>query len=442
MYDPLIDTFPKSWQGFPASYWAAGAEVPVENPLSQDIEVDIAIIGGGYTGLSAAYALRSNYQADVAVLESNSAGWGCSGRNAGFVLPGTGRLSLLEMEQKWGETVAKDVFSEFMASIETVNRLIELGNIECDKTQGGYLKLAHRKKLATALQYQADKLSKYYQDSVRFIDNNEVNEKYMRNTDMFGGIYFPQSFALNPLKLAKGVHKLTQQSGARVYTQTPVMSWTQDKDKHVLRTSNGKVTANRVIIATNGYTAKGLNPLIKSRHFPVLSSVMVTRPLTQQELESLGFKAGLMAMDTRPRKFYYRILPDNRILFGGRGAIAGEDADLPEHRNRLLNGLHATFPSLQQVTADFFWSGWISASYDNFPRIYQSADHSIHYSMGYCGSGLAFSMQAGKRLAQSVMDPDSLPDLPFWQSPLRKYPFAPFRRLGLRAYFMLANLRR
>lgn len=442
MYDPLVESYPKPWQGYPTSYWASSGLKPLDNSLTSDIDTDVCVIGAGYTGLSAAYHLRQKYRANVVVLEANEAGWGCSGRNAGFVLAGSGRLSLQQLEKKWGEQTSRDIYREYVQSIDTVNRLIAKGNIDCDKTQGGYLKLAHKKERSRELEEQARILRDNFSEKVEFISQSQVESRFVLSNKVYGGIYYPQCFAINPLKLVQGYHELARQQGAIIHNNSPVVEWTQAGKQHQLRTPNGTVTANKVIIASNGYTPKSLHPILEKRHFPVLSSIIVTRVLTTKELERLGIKPGLMVMDTRALKYYYRLLPDNRILFGGRGAIKGRDAEHQIYSQRLLEGLVDTFPSLRGIKASYFWSGWISVSYDDYPRIWSAPDKSISYAMGYCGSGVAFATQAGKRLAQAISGEATLPDLPFWQSPLRPFPFSAFKRIGLRGFYALARLRK
>jgi glycine/D-amino acid oxidase-like deaminating enzyme len=441
MYDPLVESYPKPWQGYPTSYWASGTKLPQDCSLKSDIDADVIIIGAGYTGLSAAYQLSRKYNMKVVVLDANEAGWGCSGRNAGFVLAGTGRLSLTQISAKWGQQVSKEVHREYKQSIDSVNRMITQGNIQCDRTTGGYLRIAHNKEQSDALKQQARNLQTLYQDKVEFLDDKTIHSEFLKSEQCYGGIYYPNSFAVNPLKLVQGYHQLATSSGANVFTNSPVIEWQNRQSKHYIRTPQGSVTSDKVIVATNGYTSKKLHPIVANRHFPVLSSVIVTRPLSTKEIESIGIRAGLMAMDTRPMKFYYRLLPDNRILFGGRGAIKGKDAEHQVYSERLVQGLISTFPSLQRISVAYFWSGWVSVSYDDYPRIWQSDDASIHYAMGYCGSGLAFATQAGKRLAQKVAGESELPALPFWQTELKKFPLAPMRRLGLRAYYRWAQLK-
>ncbi|GAB5381489.1 MAG: FAD-dependent oxidoreductase [Aliiglaciecola sp.] len=442
MYDPLTDSHPEPKQGYPASYWASTIDTfPTPIELKQHIKTDIAIIGAGYTGLSAAYHLASRYGKDVIVVDANQPGWGCSGRNAGFVLPGTGRLSLLDMEQKWGQETAMGVFNEYMLSIKSVEEMISIGQIACDKTPGGYIKLAHRRAKVSALRDQAEKLNKRFGESVRYLHSKQVARDFMNSANMYGGIYFDKCFGVNPLKLALGYHRMAESAGAKVFSNSPVTKWQQVGNVHELTTPQGQVEAQQVIIATNGYTGKDLHETVDQRHFPVMSSIIVTRPLNENELASINMQEGLMGMDTRRMKYYYRLLPDNRILFGGRGAIKGKNANKASNQKRLIDGLEATFPALKHIDISHFWSGWVSATFDNYPRIHSVENQGIHYSMGYCGSGLAFSTLAGQRLAQSICQPESLPDLPFWQSPLPKFPFSSLKRVGLSAYYAVASVR-
>jgi glycine/D-amino acid oxidase-like deaminating enzyme len=235
--------------------------------------------------------------------------------------------------------------------------------------------------------------------------------------------------------LCQGVAKKAADAGANICGNSAVIDCHKVNEKHVLRTKSGSITANTLIVATNGYGQRNLYKGLKDRTFPVISSIIVTDPLTPQQLLDVGMLEGLMVMDTRPLKYYYRILPDNRLLFGGRGAIEGIHANNAKYQKALKNGLLATFPSLYEVNISAFWSGWVSVSLDDYPRVYNDQENKTLYSSGYCGAGLAFSIQAGKRLAQLHCAPDQLPDLPFWKSPLKPFPFALARRPALKTFY-------
>jgi glycine/D-amino acid oxidase-like deaminating enzyme len=441
MYDPLKEPYPTSGQSYPSSYWAKDIELPVSTPLANDVDVDVAIIGAGFTGMSTALHLATDHQINACVLDANTVGWGSSGRNAGFVLAGTGRLSVLDAQRKWGNEVAQLIYQEFQQGVDTVSKLIELGKIDCDLTPGGYLKVAHKEQLVEGLFKQAQALKDNFADPIELIDKQRISAEFLNANAAYGGIYQAQCFGLNPLKLALGYHQHAQDQGVKVYDNSPVTALQKEGNKQVLYTPKGKVRANKVVIATNGWTGKDLHNSVKNRHLPVLSSIIVTRPLSAAEQKEIALRAGLLVMDTRTLKYYYRMLADGRILFGGRGAIEGKDEGQTQYSQRLLDALKQTFPQLATITIDYFWSGWVSVAYDDYPRIWEAEANSVYYAMGYCGSGVAFAAQSGKRLAQLIAGDNNLPALPYFQSPLPKFPFAPFRRLGLKAFYLASKFR-
>ncbi|MFT4994976.1 MAG: glycine/D-amino acid oxidase-like deaminating enzyme [Paraglaciecola sp.] len=442
MYDPLAEHYPAPRQGYPHSYWAADIQAEKSPVLEQDLHSEVVIIGAGYTGLSAAYHLAKDYNIHATVIDANEVGWGCSGRNAGFVLPGSGRLSLMQMRKKWGLAASQGICAEFREAVATVEQLIDLGKIDCDVTRGGYLKVAHNRTLAQQMEQQVLELQNTFSQKVEFCSAAQINANFMLSSQAFGAMHYADYFSLNPLKLVQGYARLALEQGAQIYANSPLIDWRQEQKKHRLVTPKGSIVCDKVIIATNGYTGKSLHPLIKNSHFPVMSSIIVTRPLSAKELESIGMKGGLMVMDTRALKYYYRLLPDGRLLFGGRGAIKGKDADRQAYSNALLGALIATFPQLHNISVAYFWSGWVSVSYDDYPRIWGSEDNNVLYAMGYCGSGLSFAAQAGKRLAQKLASDTPLPAIPFMQSPLAKFPMASMRRIGLSLYYKWAQLKR
>ena len=150
-------------------------------------------------------------------------------------------------------------------------------------------------------------------------------------------------------------------------------------------------------------------------------------------------------------KYYYRVLPDGRLLFGGRGAVKGRDADNASEKQRLYRAMVKSFPSLSGIAMDYFWSGWVSVSLDSMPRIFidnevsgnnlKRSSGNIGYAMGYCGSGVSFAAFAGQRLAQRMMGSNDVDlSLPLYRSPLKTYPFAQARRLALHGLYQWAKI--
>lgn len=442
MYDPLHDKSPGTNQAYPDSYWVdvSGHAPQDEGTLNQTIDVDVAIVGAGYTGLSTAYHLATEHNIKAVVLEANQTAWGCSGRNAGFILNSSGRKSFSQMKADWGEQVMRGVYDEMQQGVETVHQLINKG-LDCEVQTPGYLKVAHKPNQLNKLIELAKLQQQMFGTEIEVLSKQQVRQQYMDDQNAFGAIRYNNGFGLNPLKLAWGYHKLARNNGATIYTGSPVTNINENnKAGFLLRTPQGEVIAKKVVLATNGYTPKSFHPLVTNRTLPVLSQIIVTEPLTPEQLAACNIKTSNVVMDTRALKYYYRKLPDNRLLFGGRGAITGKAAENPYYAQRLLAVLKSSFPVLADLSYQYAWSGWICMSLDDIPHIHHNKAQNMFYSMGYCGAGVSFSAQAGKRLAQKVAE-QAIPDLPIFTRELPKFPFAPLRRLGQWGYFQYGKIK-
>lgn len=198
-----------------------------------------------------------------------------------------------------------------------------------------------------------------------------------------------------------------------------------------LRTPGGTVRARAVAIATGGYTSQGLHARLRSRIMPILSNSLVTRPLSDAEVEATAFRTHQVITDTRVLRHYYRLLPDWRLQIGSRSAITGTDAANPRHQQRLVDGMHAKFPALKGIKVDHSWWGWVDVSHDMMPRIVQpDAAEPLFYAAGYGGNGVSYSAQAGRRLAELVAGRSPRHGIPIFRGELPGHAFAPFRRLG------------
>lgn len=435
MYDPLHDKSPGCGEKYPNSYWAETSGTPPKDDgmLESDIETDVAIIGAGYTGLSCALHLARNYGIKAHVLEANKTAWGCSGRNAGFILKSSGRKSFTAMKTQWGEEVMRGIYQEMSEGVATVKQLIDEG-IDCDVQPAGYIKVAHNPKKYQTLIALADLQKDMFGYDVQVLSKRELTQQYMDDKNAYGAIRYQDGFGLNPIKLAWGYQKLAMKEGVKIYSGSPVQNFIETEKSIQLVTPKGVVKAKKVVIATNGYTPKHFHSLITNRTLPVLSQIIVTEPLSEAQLSASNFLTANVVMDTRALKYYYRKLPDNRLLFGGRGAISGKNAEDPYYANRLLGVLKTSFPALKTLKIAYAWSGWICMSLDDLPHIYQNDNNTVFYGMGYCGAGVSFSVQAGKRLADKVAG-ENIPHLPLYNCELPKFPLAPLRRLGQWGYF-------
>ena len=441
MYDPLHHKSPGQGAPYPASYWAniSGQAPSDDGELIDEHQVDVAIIGAGYTGLSCALHLAKEHGINATVIEANQTAWGCSGRNAGFILKSSGRKSFAQMASQWGEEVMRGIYDEMAAGVDTINGLIAEG-IDCQQQAPGYLKVAHKPSKFKELTEIARIQQQQFGYQVEILSQAEVRDQYMDDQNAYGAIRYQDGFGLNPLKLAWGYHELARKYGAKIHTSSPVINWSEENGEQLLITPKGRIRAKKVVLATNGYTPKGFHSLVNNRFLPVLSQIIVTEPLTEKQITDCNILTNNVVMDTRALKYYYRKLPDNRILFGGRGAITGKAADDPYYAHRLMKVLKTSFPALVDIKHQYAWSGWICMALDDLPHIHHNEAQSVFYSMGYCGAGVSFSAQAGKRLAQKVAE-QSVPNLPLFNKHLPKFPFAPLRRVGQWGYFQYGKIK-
>jgi len=431
VYDPLVSPAGQG-QEYAPTYWVGTAGPPPadDGPIRGDVDVDVAVVGSGFTGLSTALALARDHGVKAAVLEANQAVWGCTSRNGGQGQNASGRLYRSQWIKRWGLETAKRLDAEIRGGFEYWKSLV--AEIDCDAQPGGHLYTAHRPKKLEFLRNEARVMREVFGYDTRMLTREELHERYVGDQEAAGALHEPDGVGVHPLKLAFGYMRRARELGATIHPASPVQGWETVNGVHHLRTPGGIVRARRVAVATGGYTAQGLHPLLNNRIMPVLSNSMVTRPLTEDERRAAGLKSTVFITDTRTLRFYYRLLPDGRMQIGSRSSVTGADARDPRHLQLLKDGLARKFPALKDIQIDYSWWGWVDVSHDMMPRIVQpDASQKIFYSIGYGGNGVSFSAHAGRRLAERVVGKDGRQwDLPIYDSPLPGHLFAPFRRLG------------
>ncbi|BCL73422.1 FAD-dependent oxidoreductase [Vibrio nigripulchritudo] len=450
-YDPLTRHNPGTGQAYAPTYWIGTAGTPPEDdgPILSDTDADVVIIGSGYTGLTAAIYLAEHYGIRATVLEANKASWGCSTRNGGQAQCASGRLKRSQWIQRWGLDTALKMHQECLDGMETFKELIK--DIDCDPQPGGHLYIAHRSKVMPTLEKEAKLLRDTFHYDAQIMDADTVKKQFVDDKEAAGAMHEPEGIGIHAGKLAFGYLEKARRLGVKVHTSSPVIGWKSEGDVHYIKTPGGIVKTQAVGVATGGYTSQGLHPELKNRLLPILSNSIVTRPLTETELEQCNFLTKQVLTDTRVLRHYYRLLPDNRVQIGSRSAITGKSAPKDKFKQFLVNDLHRKFPALTGIDIDYSWWGWVDVSHDMMPRIFQpNHRESIYYALGYGGNGVMYSAQAGKRLAQWIAGEGKQLDLPIFQSKLpfpnvrevvESEAFAPFRRLGQRFLYKWYHLK-
>ncbi len=442
VYDPLVSPDSGHGQTYAPTYWidTAGAPPDDDGPVNRDIDVDVAIIGSGFTGLACALFLAQEHGIKANVLEANQIVWGCTSRNGGQAQNASGRLTRSQWIQRWGQETALKLHAEIQEGFDTFKHLMQ--DIDCEAQRDGHLYNAHRPKALEKLRTEVRVHNEVFGYKTKILEKDELQRDYVNEAEAAGAMLEPEGIGVHPLKLAYGYLKKARALGAKVHPSSPVTGWETRDGVHHLRTPGGTVRARAVGVATGGYTSQGLHPLLKNRIMPILSKAIVTRPLTAAEKDACNFRSTLVITDTRTLRHYYRLLPDDRVHIGSRSGITGADAANPRHLTVLIDGLNRKFPALTGIDIDYSWWGWVDVSHDMMPRIVQpDPKQTLFYALGYGGNGLMYSAQAGRRMAEQIAGKGVKLDLPIFNSELPGELFAPFRRIGQRFLYKWYYLR-
>lgn len=437
IYDPLTDPhIPAGHDQTTNSYWQSLPSESIHCTSELPGHARWLIIGAGYTGLNAALELAERGEQDIVVVDAGQPGAGCSSRNAGFVLPASGRLSLADYRQQYGQEVSQAVLHEFNQGVEQVFSNVERYQIHCELAEARYLRIAHTPRHALTLQRLAEPEAAWPR---HFIDKSLLASQFPGICHAHGALDQRPAARVQPLALAQGLARAATAAGVTLVSHCPLLNWHSKTGGERLYSKEQSILADKVLLCTNAYIGRQLCPELSQRQLPVLSSVLVTAPLSATQRQMTGLTENDLMMDTRLLKYYYRLLPDGRLLFGGRGAIAGRQASHPRYLAQLHQAMLHTLPGLKGIAVDYYWHGWISVTLDSMPRVF-AYNPRVFASFGYCGAGISFSSLAGRRLAQRASG-EPLPALPFYHSAPPRFPLARLRRLGQRMVYGYARLR-
>jgi glycine/D-amino acid oxidase-like deaminating enzyme len=418
------------------SWWAETAPpAPAAAALDGDARADVAVIGAGYAGLSCAAAL-AEAGVDVRVLDAGPLGWGASGRNGGIVGLASDKLSMAERIARVGEDEARRALA---AQIEGAERLRAFCADQGVETQGdAETVVAHDARSWRALQAEADAMRWGAQGQL--LSREAYAERGFAGPEQHGALLVRPGFGLHPMQLVLALAAETQRKGVTLHPRSAVRTWAREGADHVLRTAAGALRARRVVLATNGFTSDDLHPAFAARAMPVISMIGVTRPLTAGELARHGWRETNPLANTRRMLYYWRMLPQNRLLFGMRGDLTGAQAQAPRWRARLRRHIGRAFPHWADIPLTHFWRGPICATRAYAPAVGRLPDDpTVFHAFGWHGSGVNGAQVAGRLLARVVLgEPETvIPAL--WRGLPPRIPLPALRPVWLSA--MLSGYR-
>jgi len=372
---------------------ATTGESRIPNPESR---WDVAIVGAGYTGLSAARHL-ARAGATVVVLEREEIGWGASSRNGGQVLTGL-RLEPAALVARFGEARARQLFDAALESIARLETLVAEEAIDCEYTRTGHIQAAWKPAHFDAFRDQQALLARVFNHRVHLV--SRADQRSEIGTGTYHGVLVDErSGGLNPARYVHGLAAAAARSGAAIVPGAAVTRVERDAGGWRVTTVKGVVDARDVLLATNGYT-NGAAPALQRRFVPIGSYIIATEPLGADRANAL-LPRRRMAFDSKHFLYYFRVTRDHRLLFGGRAEFARADADTTRRAAAILrDGMIAVFPELAGAGVEYAWGGNVAFTRDQMPRAGKLDD--MYYAGGYGGHGVAMATYLGEQIARRI----------------------------------------
>jgi glycine/D-amino acid oxidase-like deaminating enzyme len=365
-------------------------------PVLGGTKYDVAIVGGGYTGLSAARTL-ARAGASVLVLERERAGWGASSRNGGQVLTGL-KVEPAALVARYGESRARELFESSLESIAALESVITSEAIECDYEASGHLVAACKPSHFAAFRDEQALLSRVFNHRVELVSKDDQPAEI--GSDLYHGLMIDErSRGINPARYVAGLAAAARRAGATLVEDAAVRRVAQRGPRWSVATSCGDVDAGDVLMATNGYTDEAV-PELRRRLIPIGSYVIATAPLDATVADAL-LPRRRMAFDSKHFLYYFRLTRDQRLLFGGRAEFSRPDVGTTRRAAAILErGMTEVFPDLHGTPVEFAWGGSVAFTRDQMPHAGRL--EGAYYAAGYCGHGIAMATYLGALVARRL----------------------------------------
>jgi glycine/D-amino acid oxidase-like deaminating enzyme len=411
------------------NYWLTTADFPKIETLPLPDRVDVAVIGAGFTGLSAARTLAQR-GAKVAVFESETVGWGASSRNGGMVLTGM-KLGVNQLISMYGRDLTRRMYASSLATVDCVEQLVREEAIDCDFSRCGHLEVACKQKHFDDYARQVEVIGREFNHQLRVVQRNELSAEIGSNI-YYGGMVDEVSAGLNPARYVAGLGRAATKAGAEILEHTRVEGMQresrQGESGWKITTSRGPLRAREVFVATSGYTSKA-TPALQKKLIPIGSFIITTEVLPEKLAQELSPR-NRMIYDSKNYLYYYRLTPDRRMLFGGRAAFFPEtDQTIRRSAEILRRGMIDVYPQLRDAKIDYVWGGTLDFAFDIMPHAGQL--DGMYYAVGYAGHGVAMATYQGQKMAELIAG--DRPDNPFVGI---KFPGAPLGLYDGRPWFL------
>ncbi|MBK9601336.1 MAG: FAD-binding oxidoreductase [Anaerolineales bacterium] len=390
-------------------YWHTTVKMPNDSNLTPIPEkVDVAIIGGGYTGLSAARTFAQRGVKAV-VLEAETIGWGASSRNGGMTLTGL-KVAMQTAIKRYGHDLAKTLFQASIDSVALVEQIVKEENIDCGFARTGHLLAANKPKHFDVLKDEVDFMAKEFNHKVHLVSPKDLRSEI--GTDVYHGALVDEvSAGLNPAQYVAGLAAAAVRAGAILCARARVNRIERSQNRFVVETERGRVEAESVLVATSGYTGNVTRKL-QRKIIPIGSFIIATERLSDELAHELSPK-NRMIFDFKHFLNYFRLW-DNRMIFGGRAAFFPENENTIAQSGEILRGeMIKIYPQLKDVKVEYVWGGTLDFAFDQMTHVGEA--DGLHYSLGYAGHGVAMATYLGKTVAEAMI-----------KGNIKNHPFAKF----------------
>ena len=411
------------------NYWLTTVQMPASPAQLLPETADVAIIGAGFTGLSAALSLAKR-GAKVIVLESETIGWGASSRNGGMVLTGL-KLGVNQLMSKYGQELTRRMYAVSLDTITCVERIVKEENIACDFVRTGHLEVACKQSHFDDYARQAEVIAREFNHQLRIVPKAELPSEIGSGIH-FGGMVDEISAGLNPARYVAGLGAAAMRSGAAVHEHTALHKIERESRNgtpgFTLTTSRGTLWARNVLVGTSGYTSSA-TPALKRKIIPIGSFIIATEVLSDAQARELSPR-NRQIYDSKNYLYYFRLTPDNRLLFGGRAAFFPEtDRTIRKSAEILRQGMISVYPQLRDARVEYVWGGTLDFCFDIMPHAGQM--DAVYYAVGYAGHGVAMATWQGQQMAAWIATGKT--DNPFTEIP---FPGAPLGLYNGKPWFL------